>query len=88
MDARGHPSRSQQLSCHKPGAPSIRELVIRVRSHLLGASTIPAHEVILFSQETRAKMDERHKAEVARNEAIEAKQGGQADEPAPGGPAA
>lgn len=76
------------LLAKKPGAPSIRELVIRVRSHLLGASTLPAHEVILFSQETVAKMVERHKAEVAKNGAIEAQQGGQADAPPPGGSAA
>ncbi|WP_312244295.1 hypothetical protein [Stutzerimonas nitrititolerans] len=76
------------LLAHKPGAPSVRDLVIRVRSHLLGASTLPAHEVILFSQETLAKMAERHKAEVAKKGAIEAQQGAQADEPASGGSAA
>lgn len=74
------------LLAHKPGAPDVRDLVIRVRAHLLvdapvGTPALSARDVIIFSQETHAKMVERYKAK----DAIEAQQGTQADEPASGG---
>lgn len=78
------------LLAHEPGAPDVRDLVIRVRAHLLvdapvGTPALSARDVIIFSQETHAKMVERYKAKVAKKDAIEAQQGTQADEPASGG---
>lgn len=76
------------LLAHVPGAPNARELIVRVRAHLLGASSLPPNEVIIFTQETLTKMMERHERELTQKRSVEAKQGAQADEPASGGPAA
>lgn len=76
------------LLSHKQGAPEVRELVVRVRAHLLGSSSLPPYQVILFSQETLEKMTARHQTELAKRSSVEAQQGAQADVPASGGSAA
>lgn len=76
------------LLSHKPGSPGVRELIVRVRAHLLGSSSLPPNEVIIFVQESTKKMLERHKKEAALMTSVEAQQAVQADDPASSGSAA